>query len=81
MKWTKKLGKGRQKWESKCKKIGLKPHKFKMLVKTWFASKVVFFQETLEYVIAINLYYNRLTSKLQTQVPFNSTWAIVKVVT
>jgi hypothetical protein len=52
-----------------------------MLVKTWFASKVVFFQETLEYVIAINLYYNRLTSKLQTQVPFNSTWAIVKVVT
>jgi hypothetical protein len=54
----KKLGKGRQEWESACKEIGLKPQKFKTLIKIRFTSKVVFFQETLEYVVAINLCYN-----------------------
>jgi len=50
-------------------------------MKTQFASKVVLFQETLEYAATINCCYNQHTSKLQTRVPSGSTWAIAKVVT
>jgi hypothetical protein len=54
----KELGKGRQEWESTCKEIGLRLWKLKTLVKTQFASKVVFFQEKLEYVATINFCYS-----------------------
>jgi len=58
MTWMKKLGKGKQDWEFACKEIGLRPWKLKKLIKIWFASKVVIFQETLEYFLDINLYYS-----------------------
>jgi hypothetical protein len=75
MTWTKKLGKGRQKWELAWKEIGLKPWKLKTLVKIQFASKVVCIQETLEYATTINLCYSQQTSRLQTWIPFGLTWA------
>jgi hypothetical protein len=43
----------------------LKGWKLKTLVKTRFTSKVILFQETLEFSTIINLYYNRQTLRLQ----------------
>jgi hypothetical protein len=56
--WMKKLGKGRQDWEFACKEIGLRPWKLKKSIKIRFVSRVVIFQETLEYFLDINLYYS-----------------------
>jgi hypothetical protein len=52
------LGKGRQDWEFTHKEIGLRPWKLNKLIKIRFASKVVIFQETLEYFLDIKLYYS-----------------------
>jgi hypothetical protein len=50
-------------------------------MKTRFVSKVILFQETLEYQNAINLCYERQeTQELQGCVPNAHTWAICKVV-
>jgi hypothetical protein len=55
--------KGRQEWEFACQEVSL-PYeslhlrKLKTFVKTRFASKVVLFQETLEYVHAIMICYS-----------------------
>ncbi len=40
-----------------------------MLMKTRFASRVILFQETLEYMNAINMYYGYQATHLQARVP------------
>ncbi len=55
--WTKKSGKGRQKWQKTCLDMDIHPHKLKILVKTRFFSKVILFQETLEFKNIIACYY------------------------
>jgi len=54
----KKSNKGKQKWEFACQEISLLLRKLKTLVKTGFVSKVVLFQETLEYAHAITICYS-----------------------
>jgi hypothetical protein len=54
-----KSSKGCNKWHKTSLNIGLSHQKLKTLVKTWFISKVILFQETLEYFDAINLCYGR----------------------
>jgi hypothetical protein len=54
--WTKKSSKGRQEWEVPCVEINLPPWKLKTFVKTWFDSKIVFFQKALEYICTITCY-------------------------
>ncbi len=55
--WTNKSGKGRHEWERTCVEKGLKLKKLKTLVKRRFASKVIMFEETLEFKYAILLCY------------------------
>jgi len=75
--WIKKLRKGRLEWELACE-VSLRTWKLKSLVKICFASKVVLFQETLEYYATINICYHQQTSRLQTWVPSKFMWAIAK---
>ncbi len=68
--WTKKFGKGRQKWKDSCIIVGLPSKMLKILVKTKFASQVIFFQETLTYQDAISICYGwQQTLHLQSKVP------------
>ena len=53
--WTKKSRKSNTEWIKACEEVGLPNRRLKTLVKTRFASKVVLFQETVEYASAINL--------------------------
>jgi len=55
--------------------------KFKTLVKTFLASKVITLKKTLEYVNAINIYYTWQNSSLQTKVFSGLTWAIARAIT
>jgi len=60
---------------------GMPPRKFKTLVKTKFASKVILFQKTLEFKHTIALCYGQqqlLT--FQGHVPSLQIWAIPQVV-
>jgi hypothetical protein len=61
--------------------VGLRMRNLKIPIKTRFVSKVFFFQETLEFPIAIHLCYSWWTFRLQVQVTLSFTWAIAKVVT
>ncbi len=47
--WTKHLNKGKEEWEMACVERGLRFWKLKTLVKTRFASKVIMFEEVLEF--------------------------------
>jgi hypothetical protein len=49
-------------------------------MKTCFASKVILFQETLEYANVINICYTWQSSSLQVRVPSGLTWAIVQAI-
>ena len=55
--WTKKSGRQNLEWIKACEKVGLPSMRLKTPVKTKFASKVVLFQKTTEYALAINLCY------------------------
>jgi hypothetical protein len=57
--WTKKLGKGRQKWEKDCIESGMRHWKLRSLVKTKFASKVIMFEKTLEFKQDMLLCYGK----------------------
>jgi hypothetical protein len=57
--WTKKLGKGRQKWEKACVESGLWPRKLQTPMKMRFANKVIMFEEALEFKKTIILCYGR----------------------
>jgi len=46
-------------------------------MKTKFASWVILFQETLEYMIVIDMCYGRQVTHLQAHVPNGQIWAIV----
>jgi hypothetical protein len=54
-----KSSKGCNKWHRTCLDVGLSHRKLKTIVKICFISKVILFQETLEYCDAINLCYGR----------------------
>jgi hypothetical protein len=47
--WTKKSGKGWQKWHKACELGEVPPRKLKTPMKTSFASRVVQFQESFEF--------------------------------
>jgi len=47
--WTKKSGKGQHEWHKTCLHSGVLPRKLKTQIKIMFASKVILFQETLEF--------------------------------
>ncbi len=80
--WTKKFGEGKQEWKKACIKCGLPFQKFKTLIKTKFASKVIMFDKTLEFKQIIITYYERKNIVvLQQKVPKAQVWAIAKVVT
>jgi hypothetical protein len=64
-----------------CHEAGMQPIKLKTSVKTRFASKVIIFQEILEYVNVINICYTRQSSALQAKVPNGLTWAIARIIT
>jgi len=55
----KQYGKGRQEWEKACIECGLSPQKLKTPIKTRFASKVIMFEETLEFKQAIITCYKK----------------------
>ena len=55
-------------WEKACIEAGLPSRRLRTLMKTSFASKVLLFQETLEYALAINICYQRQTILLQARV-------------
>ncbi len=57
--WTKKSGKGRQEWERACVERRLWLQKLKTPVKTRFVSKVIMFEEVLEFKKAIILCYGK----------------------
>jgi hypothetical protein len=64
-----------------CFNVGLPHRKLKTPMKTRFTSKMILFQETLEYQDAINLCYGRQeTQELQGRVPDAHTWAICKLI-
>jgi len=73
----KEIEEGRLEWEL-AREVSLRAQKLKSLVKNCFASKVVLFQETLEYYATINICYHQQTYGLQTWVPSKSMWAIAK---
>jgi hypothetical protein len=64
-----------------CIKVGLLARKLRTPVKTRFASKVILFQKTLEYVDAINICYAAQSLKLQARVPTWVTWVVTRIVT
>ncbi len=57
--WTKKSRKGRLEWERACMDSRLRPWKLKTPIKTRFVSKVIIFEETLEFKAAILLYFGK----------------------
>jgi hypothetical protein len=57
--WTKKLGKRKHEWEKACMDSRLQPWNLKTLVKTRFVSKVIMFEETLEFKVTILLCYDK----------------------
>jgi hypothetical protein len=57
--WTKKSGKGCIKWHRACLEVGFSHQKLKTLMKIRFVTKVIMFQETLEYHNAINISHRR----------------------
>ncbi len=54
---------------------------FKTPVKTWFASKVILFKETLEYWNEISICYGwHQALHLSSRVPVGQTWVVVKTI-
>jgi hypothetical protein len=68
--WTKKIGKGQQKWHKTCELTMVPPRKIKTLVKTCFAARVVLFQKIFlfKHVIALG-YGNQQSLDLEGHVP------------
>jgi hypothetical protein len=60
-----KSGKGWQKWQKACSNVGVLSCKLKTLVKIKFISKIIIFQETLEFKHVVAFYYgvSRLYAK------------------
>jgi hypothetical protein len=50
-----------------------------MLMKPKFASWVILFQETFEYMIIINMCYGHQVTHLQAHVLDGQTWAIARI--
>jgi len=57
--WTKKFGKGRQKWEKAYVENESLLQKFKTLNKTRFSCKIIMFEKNLEFKKTIFLYYGK----------------------
>jgi hypothetical protein len=57
--WTNKSRKGKHEWERACMDSGLRPWKLKTLVKTRFVSKVIMFEEILEFKVTTLLCYGK----------------------
>lgn len=78
--WTKQSAEGRQEWPKACADNGLPIRTLKAPIKTRFASKVVFFQEALEYKEAITTCYARQNLGLQSPEPSLQSWAVARAV-
>jgi hypothetical protein len=77
----KKLEKGKLRWDKACIEVSSPIQKLKTLMKTWFASKVILLQETLNNVDAIKIYYHKQSFHLQFRMPLSLTWAIICAIT
>jgi hypothetical protein len=51
--------KGLQEWKDVCILAGLPPQILRMLIKIWFSSHVILFQEMFQYQDAISICYGR----------------------
>ena len=78
--WPKKSGKGRQEWNRACLDSGKRPRKLNTPVKTRLASKVIMFEEALQFWQIIFLCYSRQSLSLQAQIPSPQTWVIAEAV-
>ena len=78
--WPKKSGKGRQEWAKACMDSSFRPQKLNTPVKTRFASKVLMFQQALQFRSAMSLCYNRQSVTLQNRVPLGQIWAIAEAI-
>jgi hypothetical protein len=78
----KEVGKGKQEWERASVEKGLWPRKLKTPMKIRFGSKLIMFEEVLEFKEAILLCYGlQKTIVLQPKVPKVEVWAIAKAFT
>ncbi len=59
--WTTKLGKGRKEWQKECVERDWGLRKFKTLVKTKFADKVIMFEKALKFKEVVT-YVKAITS-------------------
>jgi hypothetical protein len=57
--WFKKFGKGRHEWARSCKDRSFHLGKLNIFIKTWFASKVILFKETLEFKDHVNICHSK----------------------
>ena len=67
-------------WNKACMDSSLRPRKLNTPVKTRFASKVLMFQQALQFRATISLCYSRQTMALQNRVPLGQTWAVVEAI-
>lgn len=71
----------RQEWLKACVDVDLQPRKLRTPIKGRFASKVIFFQEALDYQHAFNLCYAHQSNDILSEFPSLDTWAVAKAVT
>ena len=73
--------KARQEWAKACAEKQLSQRTLKPPVKTRFASKALFFQESLDYVEAITTFCSRQNSDVVLSMPTPQTWPIARAAT
>ncbi|KAG0584835.1 hypothetical protein M758_3G242300 [Ceratodon purpureus] len=73
--------KGRQEWAKACAEKQLSQRMLKPPVKTRFASRALFFQESLDYIEAITTFSSGQSSDLQLPLPSPQTWAVARAAT
>lgn len=79
--WIQQTRKGRQEWEKVCAEKQLLPRTLKPPVKKRFASRALFFQESLHYAEAITSFFTRQSPELQFPIPSSQTWAVARAAT
>lgn len=80
--WIKKFENGRQEWEKAYIERGMQPQKINTFVKIIFSSKIIMFEETLEFKQSIIICYGKQNiATLQPRVQKAQMWAIEKVTT
>lgn len=79
--WIQHSRKGRQEWAKTCAEKQLSQRTLKPPVKTRFASRVLFFQEALDYSEAITTFWSNQNADMQLPIPTPQTWAVARAAT